>query len=119
MKCIFCDDSDLSIFIMTDNFSNSLIKTNVHGNTCTCTKHKIPPIYQFIYPTRYRRDLTAIWVYGPIFVAKMLFPQNKTMVYKHTIKDHKAYKFIMTFDKILKIDPDNVDEKIKSLLLFL
>ena len=117
MKCIYCNN-DMSNLIIDKSFKYPILKNEIHGNSSICNYHNNPPIYQFTYPTKFKKDLNVIWVIGNTFIIKIMFKENKTIIFNFSNNYKMFSKHLMTFDNIINVTPETVDEKIKSLLVF-
>jgi hypothetical protein len=120
MRCIYCN-TELTNFIMGMDFGiqHTNLGSRATHNAAICTNHQIRPVYRFLYPSRFKKDLDIIWLWGNIFTVKLMIRDNKTHVWQHTSGDEKVFKTIFTLSTILGVTPETVDAKVKSLLVFM
>lgn len=129
MKCIFCEKELVQLVVSEKHVfhSNTIINKWSQGerfsslmsthNCKMCDNHIIPPppIYAFYYPTCLKKDLDIIRIWGNIFIAKLMLKDIKTHVWKHS---DGTFQTVLQVKSLLNINPENIDSKVKSLLVF-
>jgi hypothetical protein len=80
-----------------------------------CEKELVQLVVSDYYPTCLKKDLDIIRIWGNIFIAKLMLKNNKTHVWKHS---DGTFQTVLQVKSLLNINPENIDSKIKSLLVF-